>query len=172
MSARFEPGKLDFHMIDILLNTTFSILPVAVATLLLVKTLFEQIFSWDISRENQKTTRSTGIRIIIASMAVAQGVLLCFFATWLLFFPAYEIPDFIKILGIVLYFGFWCTIGILYRMAKAARSATAGTKANKILNNLFVITADHRISLNPKMYLSALLNQNTHKDSPDSKAGL
>ena len=159
-------------MIDILLNTTFFILPVGVATLLLIKVLFEYIFSWDINRESHSKTRSTGIRIIITSLAVAQGVLLCLFSTWLLFFPAYEIPEVVKILGIVLYFGFWCTAGILYRMAKTARSAQAGPTANRLINNLFVITADHRISLDPKVNLSALLNPNNHKDSPDSNAGL
>ena len=159
-------------MIDILLNTTFFILPVGAATLLLVKVLFQYIFSWDINREDNKKTRPTGIRVIMASIAVAQGVLLCIFATVLLFFPAHEFPEVIKILGIFLYFGFWCTAGILYRMAKTDRSATAGIKANKILNNLFVITPDRRISLNLKVKLSALLDPDSHKNSPDSNAGL
>ena len=158
-------------MIDLLLNTTFFILPVGVATLLLLKVLFEYIFSWDINRDDNTKTRPTCIRVIIASIAVVQGVLLGLFATWMLFFPDYEIPEVIKILGIVLYFVFWCTAGILYRMAKTARSAKAGKTANKLLNNLFVTTADDQISLNPKVNLSALWNLNTHRDSPGSNSG-
>lgn len=94
-------------MIDILLNTTFFVLPIAGATLLLIKVLFEYIFNWDITREGNAATNPTGIRLIIAFIAVVLGVFLCFFATWLLFFPAYQIPEVIKILGIILYFGFW-----------------------------------------------------------------
>jgi hypothetical protein len=142
-----------------------------VATLLLVKVLFEYIFSWDITRENNSTTKSTRILLIIASIAVVLGVLLCFFATWLLFFPAYQIPEIIKILGIILYFGFWGISGILYRMTRIDKADIAGRKKNGILNKLFIITADHKISLNPKLELGNLLNHQNHQDPPSQNAG-
>ena len=69
-------------MIDILLNTTFFMLPVAGATLLLIKVLFEYIFHLDIKRESNTTSRSAGIRIVIASIAAVLGALLCFFSIW------------------------------------------------------------------------------------------
>jgi hypothetical protein len=155
-------------MIDILLNTTFFLLPVAVATLLLIKVLFEYIFSWDINRESNATTSSAGILIIIASIAVALGALLCFFSIWFLFFPAYKIPEPIKILGIIIYFGFWCVTGILYRMARTAKADAAGKRTNRILNKLFVITADHKVALNPKMNIRDLWSHRNHKDPPNS----
>ncbi len=157
-------------MIDILLNTTFFVLPIAGATLLLIKVLFENIFSWDITRESNATTKSTGIRLIIASIAVVLGVLLLFFATWLLFFPEYEIPEIVKILGIILYFGFWGIAGILYRMTRFNKADAAGRKTKGILNKLFVITADHKISLNPKLDLRNLLNHHNHEDPPSPNA--
>ena len=159
-------------MIDILLNTTFFVLPIAGATLLLIKVLFESIFSWDINRESNAATKSTGIRIIIASLAATVGVLLCFFATWLLYFPAYEIPEIIKILGIILYFGFWCTTGILYRMARVAKADAAGRKAKGILKKLFVIAADHKVALYPKLNIRNLLNHQNHEDPPSPNADL
>ena len=157
-------------MIDLLLHTTFFMLPVAGATLLLIKVLFEYIFSWDIKRESNASTKSAGIRIIIACLAVALGALLCFFSIWFLFFPAYNIPEFIKILGIILYFAFWCITGILYRVARAARADTAGSKTNRVLNKMFVITADHKVALNPKMNIRDLFSQQDHKDPPNSNA--
>ena len=157
-------------MIDILLNTTFFLLPVAVASLLILKVLIEYIFHWDIKREINDTTKSAGIQIIIASAAFALGALLCFFSIWFLFFPGYKIPEFIKILGIFLYFGFWCQAGILYRLARAARTDTVGRKTSRVLNKLFVITADHKVALNPKLNIRDLLRQQNRKDPPNSNA--
>ena len=137
---------------------------------MLIRVLFEYIFSWDINRESSDTTKSAGIRIVIASIAVALGALLCFFSIWFLFFPTYNIPEFIKILGIILYFGFWCTTGILYRTARAAKADTAGRKTNRVLNKLFVITADNKVALNPKMNIRDLFSQQNHKDPPNSNA--
>ena len=170
MPATCGFGKLALHMIDILLNTTFFVLPIAGATLLLIKVLFENIFSWDITRESKATTKSTGIRLIIASIAVVLGVLLCFFATCLLFFPAHQIPEIIKILGIILYFGFWGISGILYRMTEIDKADIAGRKKNGLLNKLFVLTADHMISLNPKLDIRNLLNHQNHQDPPNRNA--
>jgi hypothetical protein len=159
-------------MIDILLNATFFILPIAGATLLLIKVLFEYIFSWDINRESNARIRSTGIRIIFASISVALGVLLCLFIIWLLFFPAYKIPETIKILGIMLYFAFWGAAGILYRIGRVAKAGTGGGEAKGILNKLFTITADRHVILNPKVNLSDLLEHQSHKDDNDPNTGL
>ena len=153
------------------LLTIFFVLPIAGATLLLIKVLFEYIFNWDITRESYAATNSTGIRLIIASIAVVLGVLLCFFATWLLFFPAYQIPEIIKILGIILYFGFWGITGILYRITRFDKADLAGRKKNGILNKLFVISADHKIPLNPKLDIRNLLNHQNHEDPPGPNAG-
>ena len=157
-------------MIDILLNTTFFMLPVAGATLFLIKVLFEYIFRWDIKRESSATSRSAGIRIVIASIAVSMGAMLCFFSIWFLFFPAYNIPEFVKILGILLYFGFWCITGILYRLSRATNADAVGRKTNQVLNKLFVVTADHKVTLNPKMNIRDLLRHRNQKDPPNSNA--
>ena len=124
------------HMVDILLNTTFFMLPVVVATLLLLKVLLEYIFNWEMTLENQATGKSTGIRIMLASIAVFLGLLFCSFATWLLFFPSHNIPKMYKILGIILYFGFWALAGILYRLTKA--DAPADRSVPEILNKIFL----------------------------------
>ena len=144
--------------------------PVAGATLLLIKVLFEYIFRWDINRQSNAKRRSAGIRIVIAGIAVSLGALLCFFSIWFLFFPAYKIPEYIKILGIILYFGFWCITGIVYRLARSAKSDAAGGKTNRVLNKLFVITADHKVALNPKMNIRELLRHQNRKDPPNSNA--
>ncbi|MBW2411275.1 MAG: hypothetical protein JRF72_15875 [Deltaproteobacteria bacterium] len=157
-------------MIDILLNTTFFMLPVAGATLLLIKVLFEYIFRWDINRESNAKTRSAGIRIVTAGMAVSLGALLCFFSICFLFFPAYKIPEYIKISGIILYFGFWCITGIVYLLARAAKSEAISRKTNRVLNKLFVVTADHKVTLNPRMNICELLRYQNRKDPPSSNA--
>ncbi len=157
-------------MIDILLNTTFFMLPVVGATLFLIKVLFEYIFKWDINRESNARTRSTGIQIVIASVAVSLGALLCFISIWFLFFPGYNITEFIKILGILLYFVFWCMTGILYRLSRATKADAFGRKTNQVLNKLFVVTADHKVTLNPKMNIRDLLRHRNPKDPPNSNA--
>ena len=127
------------------LLTIFFVLPIAGATLLLIKVLFEYIFNWDIARESNAATNSTGIRLIIASIAV--------------------------VLGIILYFGFWGITGILYRITRFNKADLAGRKKNGILNKLFVISADHKIPLNPKLDIRNLLNHQNHEDPPGPNAG-
>ena len=157
-------------MIDILLHTTFFMLPVAGATLFLIKVLFEYIFSWEINREIEAATGATVSQIIVACIAVSLGVLLCIFSTWLLFFPTYKMPEIIKILGIVLYFGFWCTTGMLYRMARTPSSDAADKKKQGVLNKLFIVTADHKIALNPSLNIRNLVNHQDREDPPNSNA--
>ena len=83
-----------------------------------------------------------------------------------------DCPDIIKILGIMLYFGFWGVTGILYRIGRVAKAGAGGGQAKGIWNKLFVITADHKISLNPKVNISDLLNHQNDKDPHNPNAGL
>ena len=118
-------------------------LPVAVATLLLLKVLFEHIFRWEITRESKATSKSIGIRIVFASVAVFLGLLFCFFATLLLFFPSQNIPSVFKILTMMLYFGFWGFAGILYLLART--HVLDGGPITGILKKIFTFTAKKKI---------------------------